>query len=184
MGNFKIKKQLIIAGLVLILGTDVALMYLNAKLSSPVGNRQQVLAAQSRQLALVKEDVRRASVIREKIPQTLKEFDEFEATLLPASKGSSAITQEMAQYAHDTHLVMDDMRVHGKEVSGRNLSEMTVDATVNGDYNGIVSFLNRLQRSKNVYIVDSLALDTDASTQGPAGALRVNLHMHTYFRKA
>jgi hypothetical protein len=58
-----------------------------------------------------------------------------------------------------------------------------MDASVSGDYNGIVNFLNRLQRSKNVYIVDSLAVDTAESGRGPNG-LKISLHLRTYFRKA
>jgi hypothetical protein len=47
-----------------------------------------------------------------------------------------------------------------------------------------VRFINHLQRSKNVYIVDSLQLETDSTGQGPANLLRINLRLRTYFRKA
>ncbi len=184
MRDFQVKKQLIIGALVVLLLADAAFFYFNTKLSNPTQNRQQVLALQTRQLALVRADVKRASEIRDKIPQVLKEFDQFEGTLLPASKGYSVISQEMDEYARDTHLVVEDVKYHEKDVSGRNLSELTLEASVSGDYSGIVGFLNHLQRSKNVYIVDSLAVDTATSGQAPAGALRVNLHLRTYFRKA
>ena len=184
MRDFHVKKQLIITGLALLLLADSTFFYFNAKLSNPQQNRQQVLAMQTRQLALVKADVKRASDIRGRIPQVLKEFDQFEATLLPASKGYSSILQEMDEYARDTHLIVEDVRYHEKDATGRNLSELTLDASVSGDYNGIVSFLNHLQRSKNVYIVDSLAVDTATSGQTPAGTLKVNLHLRTFFRKA
>jgi|SRR5271169_1966599 len=184
MSEFQTKKQVIIAGLAILLLADLALVYFNSRLSSPENNRQQILATQSRQLALVKADVERASKIRGTIPDVLKKFDDFEATLLPASKGYSVISQEMDEYAKDTHLIVDDVKLRQKEIAGRNLTELIVDASVAGDYNGIVNFLNRLQRSKNVYIVDSLAVDTEESGRGPAGALRVTLHMRTYFRKA
>jgi Tfp pilus assembly protein PilO len=184
MGNFQRKKQLIIAGLVVLLLADAGLMYFNAKLSSPENNRQQTLAAETRQLALVKADVERATKIRGTIPEILKKFDQFEATLLPESKGSSVISQEMDEYARDTHLIVEDVQWHRKDVTGRNLQELYLDASVSGDYNSIVNFLNHLQRSKNVYIVDSLAVDTPEAGHGPAGALRVSLHVRTYFRKA
>jgi Tfp pilus assembly protein PilO len=184
MRDFPLKKQLIIGGLAFLLLADAVFFYFNAKLSNPQQNRQQVLATETRQLALVRADVKRASEIRGRIPQVLKEFDQFEASLLPASKGYSVILQEMDGYAHDTHVVKEDVKYREKEVSGRNLSELTLDVSVSGDYNGIVSFLNHLQRSKNVYIVDSLAVDTATSGQAPAGTLRVNLHLRTFFRKA
>ncbi|HYA78850.1 MAG TPA: type 4a pilus biogenesis protein PilO [Candidatus Bathyarchaeia archaeon] len=184
MGDFKTKKQIIVAALAVLLLADGALVYFNSKLSTPQSNRQQVLAAQTRQLALVKADIERASKIRETIPDILKKFDQFEATLLPAGKGYSVITQELDDYARDSHLLVGDVQYHPKEVTGRSLTELSMEASVTGDYNGIVSFLNRLQRSKNVYIVDSLAVDTVESEHGPAGTLRVSLHMRTYFRKA
>jgi Tfp pilus assembly protein PilO len=184
MGAFQRKKQLIIAGLVVLLLADAGLMYFNSQLLSPENSRQQTLTAETHQLALVKADVERATRIRGTIPEILKKFDQFEATLLPASKGFSVISQELDEYAHDTHLIVEDLQFHQKDVSGRNLEELLLDASVSGDYNGIVNFLNRLQRSKNVYIVDSLAVDSAQPGQGAAGALRVSLHLRTYFRKA
>ena len=189
MRDFQLKKRLIIAGLAILLLADATLFYFNSKLLAPQENRQQVLAAQTRQLALVKADIERASRIRATIPDALKQFDQFEASLLSASKGYSVISQEMQDYAHDTHLIVDDMKfrekeISQKELSQRNLTELTIDSSVTGDYNGIVGFLNHLQRSKNVYIVDSLALDSETSGQGPVGSLRVTLHVRTYFRKA
>jgi len=183
MTDFGTKKRLIIAGLAVLLAVDIALMYFNSKLSSPENDRQRILTAQSRQLAMVKADVERAAKIRATIPDMLKRFDQFEGALLPASTGFSVVSQEMDEYARDTHLIKEDVKWREKDVPGRKLTELHLDASVSGDYNGIVSFLNRLQRSKNVYIVDSLSVDTSDSNRGP-GALRVSLHLRTYFRKA
>ncbi len=184
MPSFQIKKVFIIAGLAILLLADAAFLYFNSKMSSPQQNRRQVLATETRQLALVKADVKRASEIREKIPQVLKQFDDFENTLLPASKGYSVIAQEMDEYALDAHLVVDNVKFREKEVTGRNLTELSLESSVTGDYHGIVLFLNSLQRSKHVYIVDALEVDSQNFGHGPAGTLRVNLHMRTYFRKA
>jgi Tfp pilus assembly protein PilO len=184
MPRFALKKQFIIVGLAILLLADAAFAYFNFKMSSPQQSHEQTLVAETRQLGLVRADVKRATEIREKIPQVLKQFDDFENTLLPASKGYSVISQEMDEYARDTHLIVDNVKFHEKEVTGRNLTELTLESSVTGDYNGIVRFLNDLQRSKHVYIVDGLDVDSQTSGQGPVGALRINLHMRTYFRKA
>jgi Tfp pilus assembly protein PilO len=184
--NFPTKKRLIVACLVVLLLADGALMFFNSKLSAPASARQLAIGNANRQLGLVKADIERATRIRATIPDVLKKFDQFEATLLPGSKGFSVLSQEMDDYARESHLIVESTQFHPKDVSGRNLTELTIDAEVTGDYNGIVTFLNHLQRSKNVYIVDALAVDT-GSTQdrgGPAGSLKVALHMRTYFRKA
>lgn len=185
MADFQFKRNLVTAGLAVLLLADGAFVYFNSKLSAPQKNRQQTLAAQTLQMALVKKDVERATEIREKIPQVLKKFDDFEATLLPASKGYSVISQEMDQYARDSHLIVENVKYREKEVTGpgSNLTELTLESSVSGDYNGIVSFLNRLQRSKINYIVDSLNVDSESRAQAPVGTLRVNLHVRTYFRK-
>ena len=181
--DFVIQKRLVIAGLALLLLGDGALAYLSMKMAVPRDTREKTLTAESRQVALVKADVERAKKIQQNLPDVLKKFDSFEATLLPASKGYSVLLQEMDEYAKEAHAVIDDTRFREKEVPGRNLSEVALESTVTGDYHGIVMFLNHLQRSKNVYIVDELAVDTQSATQGPPGSLRVNLHLRTYFRK-
>jgi Tfp pilus assembly protein PilO len=183
--DFPTKRRLIITGLVVLLLADGALVFFNSKLSAPTSARQQALTSANRQLALVKADIERATKIRATIPDVLRKFDQFEATLLPASKGFSVLAQEMDDYARESHLIVESTQFHPKDVSGRNLTELTIEAEVTGDYNGIVTFLNHLQRSKNVYIVDALAVDTTATEgRGPAGTLKVALHMRTYFRKA
>jgi len=186
MPGFQLKKQLIIGGLAILLLADGALVYFNSTLSAPREERQRVLAAQTRQLGLVRADIKRASEIRAKIPQVLQDFDQFESTLLPASKGYSVLSQELDGYARDEHLIVEDVKFHPKDVTspGQNLTELTLESSVTGDYDGIVRFLNHLQRSKNVYIVDSLDVASQTSGQVPAGTLRVNLRMRTYFRKA
>lgn len=185
MADFQLKKRLIVTVLVILVLADVALLFFNSRMALPQQDRQRSLALLSRQLGLVTADVKRASEIREKRPNILQKFDDFENTMLPASKGYSVVSQEMDQYARETHLVVDGVRFHPKDVEGRNLTEITLESRVTGDYNGIVRFLNHLQRSKNVYIVDSLSVDTESPARGsPAGTLRITLHVRTFFRKA
>jgi len=44
--------------------------------------------------------------------------------------------------------------------------------------------LNGLQRSANIYEVESLTLATQRETKGPANVIKVGLHLKTYFRTA
>jgi Tfp pilus assembly protein PilO len=183
MRNFYLKKRIILASLGVLLVADAALAYFNLKMKTAGETPQQVLAAETRQLKLLKADVERASAIKENIPKVLKKFDEFEADLPPASKGYSVTSQELNGYARDTHLIIGDLRFREKELTEHKLDEVEIEATVAGDYNGIVRFVNHLQRSKNLYIVDSLQLESDPSGQGPANLLKISLHLRTYFRK-
>ena len=184
MRDFELKKLLIIVGLAILLAADATFAYLNHKMSLSKENPQQVLAARNLQLGIMKADIDHASKIRENIPKVVKAFDEIESGLPQASKGYQIITQELDGYAHGAHIVMDDIRFQKKEVTGQNVSEVNVESAITGDYNGIVHFLNAMQRSKNIYIVDGLDVSSQNETQAPPGSLRVALHLRTYFRKA
>jgi len=183
MRNFYLKKRIILASLGVLLVADAALAYFNLKMNTARETPQQVLAAETRQLKLLKADVERAAAIQKNIPAVLKKFDAFEADLPPANKGYSAISEELNGFARDTHLLIGDLRFREKELTEHKLDEVEIEATVAGDYNGIVRFVNHLQRSKNLYIVDSLQLESDTSGQGPANLLKISLHLRTYFRK-
>jgi type IV pilus assembly protein PilO len=180
MRNFPLRRNLILAGLAVLFAADVALAYFTLQLSGSQEQREQALVSESFRIARVKDDVDRAADIRKGLPDKLKRLDDFEISLLPMSKGYSVVTKELDQFSKDTHVLLDDVKFHEKEVSGRNLTELGMEVVVNGDYNGIVLFLNKLQRSKSVYIVDGLAVEPSSTGQG----LKVNLHLRTYFRKA
>lgn len=180
----RLKRQLIYAGLAVLLVADAGFAYLSSQISSSRQNPQQELAAQNRQLQLMKLDVKRATEIRAKIPEVLKEFDAFEAALPTAGRGYSTIDQELTQFARETHLQVDEKKFKGKELAGRSLIEVEIEETVTGDYTGIVSFLNRLQRSRNTYVIDGLQVDSQTTGQVAPGTLRIELKLLTYFRKA
>lgn len=184
MRNFSLQRNLIIAGLALLFCADIALAYLTTRLSGSREQREIALANEVRQVGLVKADVARVTAIRKGTPEILRRLDDFEGSLLPGATGYSVVTKEMAQFAKETHVAVDDLKFREKEVTTRNnLTELLADLAITGEYNSIVQFLNKLQRSKSVYIVDALDVETQNSIQGPVGTLRVSLHLRTYFRK-
>jgi hypothetical protein len=187
MSDFKIKKRLILVGLALLLAMDGGLALHNARLAEKDQNPEVKLKAEARQVALVKADVERANKIKARLPEVQKYFDQFESTLPPAGKGYSVVSREVGEIAHDTHVQVQDLKFREKEISGRNVNEIDIEALLDGDYAGIVRFLNRLQRSKNTYVVDSLGLDSASGAsgagQGGPGTVKVTLHLRSYFRK-
>ena len=187
MRDFKVQKAAILAALFLLLVVDAGLAYYNSKMAGKAQDPQSALKAQTLQLNFMKEDVARASKIKTHMPEVEKYFDQFENTLPPQGKGYSVLSQELDAIARETHVQVKDTKFQQKEVSGRNVDEIEIEATLDGDYTGIVRFLNRLQRSKNTYVVDSLGLDSEVSTgqgnQAPPGAVKVSLRVRSYFRK-
>lgn len=185
MSDFKIQRLAIIAGLVVLFGLDGFLAYHNSRMIAEDANPEQALKMQALQVLAVKADVDRATKIKAQEPAIQKYFDQFETTLPPAGKGYSVISQEFDEISKTAHVQVLDVKFLQKEVTGRNLDEIDIDASLAGDYRGIVEFLNHLQRSKNTYIVDSLGLDSQSApgSQAPAGTVRVSLHLRSYFRK-
>jgi Tfp pilus assembly protein PilO len=187
MNDFKVKKRVILTLLALLLVMDGGLAYHNSRLATKDENPDARLKTQSRQVALLRADIERANKIKARLPEVEKYFDQFESTLPPAGKGYSLVSQEVGDIARETHVQVQDLKFREKEISGRNVNEVEIDALLDGDYAGIVRFLNRLQRSKNAYIVDSLGLDsatgTGTANQAPPGTVKVSLHLRSYFRK-
>lgn len=183
--NFKLQKQIILAVVGLLILADVVLAVYTYRLSSSPRAPLQVLARENLQLELQRADIKRAKNIRERIPVIRRGFDQFEASLIPSSRGYSSLASEIGSIAAKAGVKVDDVHFRQKEVPTRGLSEVDIESTVSGDYANVVRFLNGLQRSQNVYAVESLALAPgDSSAQNAAGAIRVNLHMRTYFRIA
>lgn len=181
MRNFALQRRLILVGLALLFAADVALAYFTVRLSGSREERERQLATQTRQVALVRADIARSAEIRKTRPEVLKRLDEFEAALLPGSQGYSLVNKELDQYAKDSHVDKGGLHFKETEESAHNLTALEISLDVSGEYNQIVQFLNRLQRSKSVYIVDGLAVESGAGT---VGLVKVNLHLRTYFRKA
>ena len=55
--------------------------------------------------------------------------------------------------------------------------EVDISTAIEGDYDSLIQFLDKLEHSENFYVLDSLALASST-----AGKLRLNLQLRTYFR--
>lgn len=182
--DFTLQKRAVLSGLALLLLADVVLAAYSVRMTSAVRTPQQELVSQTHQLELLKADIKRARDIRQKIPAIQEDCERFEESLFPASTAYSAVTAELGSIANKAGIQIEGRNFRQREITGRGLTEVALEITISGEYAGVVRFLNGLQRSPNVYAVDSLALASGDQGQGAAGALRVSLHMKTYFRTA
>ena len=180
--DFSLQRKIILAGLAILIAAD-AILALDAMQSAKKFSRNE-LAGEKTQIKLLKADIKRALAIQQSIPQTKADCERFENSLYPGSAGYSAVTDELTEVAKQAGLQTVSVAFHPKELPGRNMVELGLDATVNGDYKGVVRFLNGLQRSKNVYIIDGLTLASEPTAQTVAGPLRVVLSLRSYFKNA
>jgi Tfp pilus assembly protein PilO len=181
--DFKLEKQAIIVGVVLLVVADISLAVYGWKLAAAPRSQQDIVVLSTNR-DLLRADIKRAQDIRLKIPAIQKDCDQFEQSLFPEATGYSSVSAELDAIANKSGLQLESRALRQKEVKGRGLTEVDMDATVSGSYVGVVHFLNGLQRSSNVYTVESLTAKSESEQQGGRGTVRVTLHLKTYFRAA
>ncbi len=182
--DFTFERRAILLGAVLLVAADVALAVYGWNLAA--GPRpQQDLAVLTRNRDLLRADITRAQDIRQKIPAIQKDCDQFEQSLYPATTGYSSVTAELGAIAGKAGLQLESAGFRQEDLKGRALTEVEIEAVVSGSYSGVVHFLNGLQRSGNVYAVETLTAKAEAEQQQSSrGEVRVTMHIKTYFRTA
>jgi type IV pilus assembly protein PilO len=182
--DFTWRRRIILVGVVLLVLADVGLVAYSWQLASAPHAPQKQLAVETKQRDLLRADIKRAQEIRDNVPATQKDCQRFEQSLFPASAGYSAVRSELGDTARKSGIQIEDLSFKQTEISNRGMTEVTVDATVNGNYKSVIGFLNGLQRSANLYSVDSLTLGSNETNQSSANVIKVALHLRTYFRTA
>jgi Tfp pilus assembly protein PilO len=182
--DFTFRKQAIVAGVVLLVLADLALAAYSWQLASAPQSPREQYALEMKQHDLLKADIKRAQDIRDRIPAIQKNFDQIENSLFPASAGYSKVRSELGDIGRKSGIQLEDLSFRPSKIPSRGMTQVMVDATVVGDYRSVMLFLNGVQRSPNLYEVDALALATENANQGASGAIKVTVHLKTYFRTA
>jgi Tfp pilus assembly protein PilO len=178
--DFTTRRRTILACLVLLLLADLALAGWQF-LSSPQVPREQS-ARQALQLKLLQKNIEEVQKIKADMPTTQKECEKFEKSLLPSSIGYFSLNSELDGIAKKSGVKLEALSFKPTAIPERGMTEMAIEATINGDYRSVIQFLNGLQRSANIYEVESLSLATEKANQGPANLIKLELHLKTYFR--
>jgi Tfp pilus assembly protein PilO len=184
--DFTFRRRLIVGSLAVLLLADAGLAVYSWHLATMPKTPDYVLAQETRQLKVLSGEIDRARKIKENLPATMADCDRFEKSLLPASSGYSVVTAELGDLAKKSGLNLNGISFHQTAVKERPLESVEMDAEVTGDYLGVVKFVNGLQRSQDVFIVESLALGAESGFPGqsPTGGapIRVKVRLETYFR--
>jgi len=127
--------------------------------------------------AFLSADVGRAQRISDSLPAISRGADQFLAgQFLPLSTGYSQVVEDLGKLAGKAGLSSSGIAFRQREVRGRNLYEVELATTVEGDYASTVKFVNSLERSDNFYLIDELTLTTT-----PQGAIKMYVRLKTYF---
>jgi Tfp pilus assembly protein PilO len=123
-------------------------------------------------------DNTRLERFKAELPADEKQWDEFFTTHFhPAGAGYSAISEDLGGLSRSAGLRSDAISFHQHPADARGLMQVDITTSVEGDYDSLVQFLNKLEHSDNFYVLDSLALASSS-----LGKLRLNVQLRTYFR--
>jgi Tfp pilus assembly protein PilO len=172
------RKAIVRWSLFVILVLDVALAGVNYKLDQSPHVAPGELKQLDMQEKSYRADNARLDKFRAELPADEKQWDEFFTThFRPAGAGYSAVSEDLGQLSHSAGLRTDTITFHQHSPDARGLMQIDIATAVEGDYESLVNFLNKLEHSDHFYVLDSLALASSS-----AGKLRLNLQLRTYFR--
>lgn len=172
------RNNIIRAFLAVILVADIALAVVDVKLNSA----PHVQMTDLNRLTMVEKQYRaddaRLERFKSELPADEKQWDEFFTSHFhPAGAGYSAISQDLGELSSSAGLHSESISFRQHEPDARGLMQVDISTGVEGDYDSLVQFLNKLEHSDNFYVLDSMALASST-----VGKLRLNVQLRTYFR--
>lgn len=166
----------VLLGIVLL--ADVALLGVQWKLNSSPHVQKSDLNRLTMLEKQYRADNTRLDRFRTELPADEKQWDEFFTTHFhPAGAGYSAVSEDLDNLSRSAGLRSDNISFHQHDPDARGLMQVDIATAVEGDYDNIVQFLDKLEHSDNFYVLDSLALASSS-----VGKLRLNVQLRTYFR--
>jgi Tfp pilus assembly protein PilO len=110
--------------------------------------------------------------------QGRREFEEFQNTLLP-KKELTLFLGEIYSLAKEANLGIDRIRFHPEPVAEQGLLRYTLDFSVSGDYPQIKTFIQSLENSGRIIILDKMSLSGE---QAEKDRVALGLQLTTYFK--
>jgi Tfp pilus assembly protein PilO len=164
--------------LVVILLADAVLLGVQWKLNGSPHVRVSDLNKLASLEKQYRADNSRLERFKTELPADEKQWDEFFTSHFhPAGAGYSAISEDLGALSRTSGLHSDTISFHQHTPDARGLMQVDISTAVEGDYDSLVQFLNKLEHSENFYVLDSLAL-----ASATAGKVRLNVQLRTYFR--
>lgn len=166
-----------IAGFVALLAVAVALaVRLGFDWSAMDTSSQQVLANKQVDLRILKIQNAPLRDIDKRVEKTRKQVEDFYQKRIPPNYSSIDARINELQVASGVHLTRVQ---YTQGAQGPGLTEITIDASISGDYSAIMKFVNSIERDPMFFIVRAMAL---TSQQG--GLVNLRLRVSTWLRPA
>lgn len=126
------------------------------------------------QLAQMKLQMAPLSGLDQSVAKTRKELKKFFDERIPANY--SAIESSMTNLEVKSGVRLSRVQyTQGKP--GQDLTQITMDAQISGDYPSIMHFVNGVERAKTFYVIDEMALTGEQS-----GLVNLRIRVSTWLR--
>lgn len=98
---------------------------------------------------------------------------------LTARTASSTLVDELSRAAKEAKITPKEHSIQTEEIEGSDtLKMMTINGNYEGTYADLIEFINRLDRSERLMIIESL----NATPQQGKGVLNINVKVDTFVR--
>lgn len=178
MADIRDTRRKVVTALVVLLVIDLVAAGI---LVSPIGRhrteRQQQLRQLQAELQSKTREVTPLQGIDKKVQEAKQQVTSFMSNRLPTRY--SEIADELGKTAQANNVQFTNVRYATEDTDLNDVKRVMLDATVAGNYKQVVKFINALERSKVVFLVDSVTLNQEQQQQ-QAGFVRLTLRLETY----
>ena len=161
------------AGLLLLLLIGLGVR-LGVDWSDTGSNSAAALAGKQLQLKVLRRQTEPLRGLDKKIDQSRAQLKDFYAKRIPASYSSISSGVGALEAKSGVHV---SRLQYAQGVPSGDLTEISLDAGITGDYPQIMRFVNGLERDKNFFVIRAMAL---TSQQG--GLVNLRLRVSTWLR--
>lgn len=135
-------------------------------------SRQQELNQLRAQLTSKNRQVEPLRGLDKKIPLALQQIDDFYKTRFSAH--DSDVAETLGNLSKQTGVKIESTKYKTDDAELVGLRREEIEASIEGDYQPLMKFLNGLERSKVFFIVNSIGL---ATQNGP---IKLQINLETY----
>ena len=176
MPNLTQTRKRIQAAMIGLLVLDaVAIAFLFSPLTAGREFREHALDQARNDLQLKVKEVGPLMGMQEKLKNADKDLNKFYSNRLPERQ--SAIATELGKLAEQNRVRIGQEKFTPKASALPEMTEVNIDANIEGDYVNLVKFINALERDKMFFIVSSIGLAGEQS-----GGVKLALKVQTFLR--
>ena len=165
-----------------LLAAFVLIFYLAAvyPLEARAQEQQAVVAALQQQIAAKTSELKKLRIITEKVEKARTEGDSLLADItLERNTTFSRLVGELVSAAADSKIEARETNFSLEPIEGATqYGAITITANFRGEYDNLVRFLNRLDKSDHFLIIESLA----ATPRSDSSELQITMKIDTFVR--